>query len=339
MPVILSGYAPPFLLAGAHIQTIFPSLFRRVTGVALRRERITTPDDDFLDLDWSGDPAARRLAILCHGLEGDSRRPYVLGMARALARAGWAVLAWNYRGCGGEPNRLLRSYHSGATEDLDVVVRHALATGRYNTLALVGFSMGGNLVLKYAGERGAAIDPHIAAAVAFSAPCDLRASADRLARPDARLYMRRFISSLAGKLREKAARFPGALDLAPLGTIRTFHEFDDLYTAPLHGFAGAEDYWARASCLGYLPSIEIPALLVSARNDPFLAGRCFPEAEASASRWLTFEMPRSGGHIGFAAFNREGLYYSERRAVEFLRGCGADAARSAASFNGGSPAF
>jgi predicted alpha/beta-fold hydrolase len=318
MPVLPSAYIPPPLLGGGHTQTIFPTLFRTVRGVLYRRERVATPDGDFLDLDWAGAGTAGRLAILCHGLEGDTQRSYMLGMARALLRDGWDVLAWNYRGCGGEPNWLLRSYHSGATEDLDTVVRHVVAAGTHQRIALVGFSLGGNLVLKYVGERGGAIDPRIAATVAFSAPCDLRASADRLAMPDARIYMRRFIVSLAAKIREKAARFPGQVDTAALATVRTFHQFDDLYTAPLHGFAGAEDYWARASSCFLLGDIRVPTLMVSARNDPFLAGGCYPREQAEANPMLCLEMPRSGGHLGFVAFGDAGRYWSERRAVEFL---------------------
>lgn len=324
MPVQPCDYRSPFLLSGGHSQTILPSIFRSVAGVRYRRERIDTPDGDFLDLDrLDAEPAGarvRRLAVLCHGLEGSSRRPYVMGMARAFSRAGWDVIAWNYRGCSGEPNRRPRSYHSGATDDLDVVIRHALALGAYDRVALVGFSLGGNLALKYVGERGGTVDDRIAGVAAFSAPCDLRASADSLARFSTRIYMGRFIASLGAKIREKAARFPGAIDLAPLDGMRTFHEFDDRYTAPLHGFSGAADYWEQCSSVRYLGAVRVPALLVSALNDPFLAGRCYPVDEAERNPCITLEMPRSGGHIGFISCGRDGTYWSERRALAFLDG-------------------
>lgn len=318
MPVQPCAYRPPFPLSGGHTQTILPSIFRSVADVRYRRERIDTPDGDFLDLDRLDAECAGRLAVLCHGLEGSSRRPYMLGMARAFARAGWDVIAWNYRGCSGEPNRRLRSYHSGATDDLDVVIRHALAPRVYRRVALVGFSLGGNLALKYVGERGAAVDERIAGVAAFSAPCDLRAGAESLARLSTRIYMGRFIASLGAKMREKAARFPGAVDLEPLRGMRTFHEFDDRYTAPLHGFSGAADYWEQCSSVRYLDSVRVPALLVSALNDPFLAGRCYPVAEAERNPCITLEMPRSGGHIGFIACGGGGTYWSERRALAFF---------------------
>ncbi|MBS1910986.1 MAG: alpha/beta fold hydrolase [Bacteroidetes bacterium] len=329
MPIQSSSYSPPCLLSGGHPQTIYSSLFRSLAIPAYRRRRIDTPDGDFLDLDWwnsspgvSGLPRVaergERLAVLCHGLEGNSTRPYISGMAHVLHGAGWDVLAWNYRGCSGEPNRLLRSYHSGATEDLDVVVRYATASCRYSRVALIGFSLGGNLVLKYAGERGRAIDPRVAAVIGFSVPCDLRASADRLALLQNRIYMHRFIVSLSEKLREKAVRFPGMLNLEPLATVRTFHQFDNLYTAPLHGFRDAADYWERCSSANYLAEINVPTLIVNAVNDPYLGGRCYPVAEAEANPNVTLEMPRSGGHVGFVAFNAERIYWSERRALQFL---------------------
>ncbi|HVZ39169.1 MAG TPA: alpha/beta fold hydrolase [Candidatus Kapabacteria bacterium] len=329
MPIQSSTYSPPCLLSGGHPQTIYPALFRSPAIPPYRRERIDTPDGDFLDLDWlerspdaaapaAGENGGERLAVLCHGLEGNSTRPYNSGMAHVLHAAGWDVLAWNYRGCGGEPNRLLRSYHSGATEDLDVVVRHATEPRRHGRVALIGFSLGGNLVLKYAGERGRTIDPRIAAVVGFSVPCDLRASADRLALIQNRIYMHRFIVSLSEKLREKAVRFPGMLNLEPLATVRTFHQFDNLYTAPLHGFRDAADYWERSSSANYLAEINVPTLIVNALNDPYLAGRCYPVAEAEANPNITLEMPRSGGHVGFVSFNAERVYWSERRALQFL---------------------
>src|ERR1051325_1100597 len=174
MPIVArSSYVPPPFLANGHLQTLFPTLLRKVRGVAYQRARIATPDDDFLDLDWA-EQGASRLAIIAHGLEGDSKRAYVLGMVKALLKNGWDAVVWNARGCSGEPNRALRFTHSGATEDLQTVVAHVSSTGNYSEIAFFGFSLGGNLTLKYVGERGLELDRRIKAAVAFSVPCDLQ---------------------------------------------------------------------------------------------------------------------------------------------------------------------
>jgi len=319
MPVIdPSTYRPPPGLGHGHAQTIFPALFRRVPRLTKERERITTPDGDFLDLDWDTSGGFSRLAILSHGLEGDSGNTYVQGMAAALRRGHWDTLAWNFRGCGGETNLLLRSYHSGATEDLQTVIAHALGSGRYVQLALVGFSLGGNMTLKYLGDLGSEIDPRIVRAAAFSVPCDLASSSLQLEKFTNRIYMSRFLVGLRGKIREKMVRFPGQLTDVGLDAMRTFREFDGAYTAPLHGFASAEDYWTRASSKPVLTRIAIPTLLVNAQNDPFLASACFPFAEARENPRFYFEAPLSGGHVGFVAFNTRNEYWSETHAREFL---------------------
>jgi predicted alpha/beta-fold hydrolase len=318
MPVIPgSTYAPPILLASGHLQSIFPTLYRKVRGVHYRRERIITPDDDFLDLDWSP-VGSRRIAVLSHGLEGNSTRGYMLGMARALNRSGWDALAWNYRGCSGQMNRTPRFYHSGATEDLHTVVMHLLSQGIYSEVALIGFSLGGNLTLKYLGERGGDLDERIVAAATFSVPCDLKSSAGELARPSRAIYMRRFLRSLEEKVRAKIAAMPGRIPDSGFEGIRSFREFDDRYTAPMHGFRDAEEYWRRNSCRQFLGAISIPTLMVNAKNDPFLAPACYPIAEAEANPNFFLEMPESGGHVGFVSFNREGEYWMERRAIAFL---------------------
>jgi predicted alpha/beta-fold hydrolase len=320
MPVVSpSTYVPPLGLGNGHWQTIFPALFRRVPLITRQRERIATPDGDFLDLDWNTDNRSPRLVILSHGLESNSRDPAIQGMARAFHRAGWDVLAWNFRGCSGESNRLLRSYHSGATEDLQTVIDHALANGRYKEIALVGFSLGGNMILKYLGDQGPQIDPRIIGAVAFSVPCDLASSSRQLEKMANRIYMNRFLIRLRRKIREKMIRFPAHLDDAGLDGMRTFREFDGAYTAPIHGFHSAEDYWSRASSKPVLARIAVPTLLVNAHNDPFLAPPCFPTEAAKINPFFYFEAPRSGGHVGFAASNAQDEYWSESRALQFLR--------------------
>ena len=281
------------------------------------------PDGDFLDLDWLRDPnrsARRRLAVLTHGLEGDAEAGYIRGMARALRAAGWDVLAWTLRGCGTEPNRLPRFYHAGETDDLRAVVTHAAGRG-YDAIAGIGFSLGGNLLLKYLGE--APVHPAVVGAAAFSVPVDLAASARALDdRRGNRLYRRLFLRSLTAKVVAKARRFPQHLNVAGLRRVRGFAEFDDRYTARLHGFRDAADYWGRASARQFLPGIRVPTLLVNARDDPFLPfPACFPFAEAAANPHLCFETPAHGGHVGFVDFRDPagaGRTWAERRAVGFL---------------------
>jgi predicted alpha/beta-fold hydrolase len=236
-------------------------------------------------------------------------------MAAALNKAGWDALAWNFRGCGDEPNRLPRFYHSGATDDLRFVIQHAASN--YSRLALVGFSLGGNLILKYLGE--AAPSAAIVAAAAISAPVDLAASARKLdTRWSNRFYLRRFISSLVAKVEAKAVHFPEQIDATGARALRTFGEFDDRYTARLHGFRDAEDYWKQSSARQYLHRIAIPTLLLNSQDDPFLAPECFPFPEAEQNPCLFLEAPKSGGHLGFLEFDHGLRPWFEDRITRFL---------------------
>ncbi len=318
MPLIQeSSYRAPSWLPGGHTQTMWPALFRRVRTVTGNPERLELPDGDFIDLEWAG-PGNRRLAILSHGLEADFRTGYIQGMAAALVCRDWDVLVWNFRGCGNGPNRLLRMYHSGATEDLDAVVRHAMANHAAEEIALIGFSLGGNLTLKYLGEDAAAVSDRVRRAVAISVPCDLACSSRELSLFSNKIYMERFLIAMRAKIRAKDKMFPGELDLTGLSQVKTFQEFDDRYTAPIHGFRDAADYWERNSCRRFMAGIRVPALLINSCNDPFLGKDCYPVAEAMASDWLYFERPETGGHVGFPTFGSDGEYWSETRAAEFL---------------------
>jgi predicted alpha/beta-fold hydrolase len=315
-------FRPPVVLRNAHLQTVLPSIVRRVDGIQYTRRRIDTPDGDFLDLDIVDSQRARdgRVAIVTHGLEGSAQRPYVRGMARALSRRGWTVVAINLRGCSGEPNRLPRAYHSGATEDLAAVVAHVFDRGT-TVVGLVGFSLGANLTLKYLGEAGEGVDPRVVGAVAFSVPCDLASSAECMARPAVRPYMRYFVRSLAPKAAQKAAAFPGVVPSIDVGRMRTFKEFDDAFTAPLHGFRDAADYWARASAGPALAGIRVPALIINAADDPFLSPACTPREAIDRNPVLALLAPERGGHVGFADMRRgrwRREIWSERVAGAFL---------------------
>lgn len=320
-------YRPPLPLRSGHLQTLFPTLFRPVPAVHPKRERIFTPDGDFLDIDWhlSAEGHGGRLAVVSHGLEGSSRKKYPLGMARELTRCGWDVICLNFRGCSGEPNRLPRFYHSGVTDDLHTVLTHGLDRGSYCQAALVGFSMGGNQTLKYLGEDPVKVPQEVRAAVVFSVPCDLAASSRRLERWQNSLYMRYFMTGLRQKIRVKAAMFPGLLDTSGLERLSTFFPFDDRYTAPLHGFSDAADYYARCSSMQFLASIRVPTLIVQAGDDPFLPPSCYPLAIARQSRTVHLEVPDYGGHVGFVQCNGDNRYWSEERASRFLAKVGKSA--------------
>ncbi len=334
MPILPCTYVAPPGFRNGHVQTVYARLFRRVAPVPYVRERIITPDNDFLDLDWchvqsSDDPSTTRdeprLAVLCHGLEGSSSGSYIVAMARAVTSAGYDALAWNYRSCSGEMNRQPRYYHSGSTDDLHTVLEHALQRKTYRHVVLIGFSLGGNLVLKYAGERGASLDPRVKRVVAFSVPCDLAAGAAALTRGINQLYARYFMVSLIQKIDAKRHILPPALVKHDYRHIRSFQEFDDRFTAPLNGFLDAQDYWWSCSSIRFLPDIHIPALLVNARDDPFLAGDCLPFETASHSDNLFLEVPDYGGHLGFVTRGKAtdgplSLWWPEERALEFLRG-------------------
>jgi predicted alpha/beta-fold hydrolase len=235
-------------------------------------------------------------------------------MGRMLTSIGYDVLLWNMRGCGREPNRLPTWYHSGKTDDLARVVAHAQTLYR-NDITLVGVSIGGNITLKYLGEQPRS---GIAQAVAISVPCDLRTSADVLALPKNRIYMEHLLRPLRKRIREKASRFPELFDCSDLNKIKTFHEFDRRFTAPMHGFSSVDEYWDTSSSLRYLAGISTPTLLVSALDDPFLAPECFPFAEAKSNPQIILETPRHGGHVGFVDSYGMRTTWIERRVKHYL---------------------
>jgi hypothetical protein len=319
MPLLSkSNYQAPFYLQNGHIQTIYPSLFRKFDTNFYQRERLNTDDDDFLDIDWSK-TGSDKLAIISHGLEGNSHRHYVVGMVKILNRNGWDALAWNYRSCSGEINRQLRFYHNGSIDDLECVIQHAIKTTSCKKIVLIGFSMGGNLTLIYLGEKGSQIDSKIERSVLFSVPCDLKATTQELAKFTNKLYMKQFLITLHQKIKAKMELLPERINDDDYHLIKNFKDYDDRYTAPLHGFKNAEDYWHKCSGSRFISKIRIPTLIVNARNDPFLANSCYPTQEASNSKYVYLEIPQSGGHVGFIQFNNGNNYWSEERTIEFLK--------------------
>jgi uncharacterized protein len=306
-------YSSPALLFNRHIETIYPSLFRKVDLQEYEKERITTPDDDFLDLFWLRQNS-KSVVIISHGLEGNADRAYIKGMAKAFYDQGLDTLAWNYRGCGEEINKQLRFYHSGATDDLGTVIDYASA--KYERVFLVGFSLGGNLTLKYLGEKGDLIHSKIKKSITLSVPMDLHSSCLQISKTSNWVYANRFLKSLKKKVIAKAKFFP-ELKTDKLATIKTLIDFDDHYTAPVHGFKNAIDYYQKCSSIHFLSHIKIPTLIVTAKNDPFLGKECFPDL--SRHPFIKFEIPEKGGHVGFTQFNQNGLYWSELRALDFIQ--------------------
>ncbi|MBS1272210.1 MAG: 2-succinyl-6-hydroxy-2,4-cyclohexadiene-1-carboxylate synthase [Candidatus Marinimicrobia bacterium] len=319
MPVITdSKYNPPFLLKSGQFQTVWPTLTRKVSGVKYSRERIDTPDGDFLDLDWSTQDS-EQLVILLHGLEGSSNTHYMRGMAKAFYDESWDVLAMNFRGCSGEMNRLPRSYHSGATEDLRTVLEHVQGRHHYEVIVPVGFSLGGNLTLKYLGESGRELPEQVKAGVGISVPCDLADSSKQISEPQNYLYEKRFLLRLKRKIRLKAGMFPEDIDYDKVRRIKKLKEFDDLYTAPIHGFEDAQHYYAECSARRYLADIRCPTLILSAANDPILTEECYPFSEAEANTNITLEVPSYGGHVGFMSSGNSSRYWHEKRVTEYLK--------------------
>jgi uncharacterized protein len=309
----IQTYKRPLFYFHHHLETIIPAIFRKVQlPTTYTRERITTPDDDFLDLDWLKQKS-EELIIISHGLEGSSDRPYIKGMARAFYQIGKDVLAWNYRGCSGETNKQKRFYHSGATDDLHVIVNHAIYSG-YKKIALIGFSLGGNLTLKYLGETTRPAE--IKKAIVFSVPLHLATSCASLANKSNYLYVLKFLRSLKAKVREKG-KTRNDIDLKPLSSIKTLQDFDNEYTAKLHGYKDAMDYYESCSSLYFINKIDRPTLIVNALNDSFLSPRCFPEDELNNHPFVSLETPQQGGHVGFTQFNKNGLFWSEEKALQF----------------------
>ncbi|MCB9332767.1 MAG: alpha/beta fold hydrolase [Lewinellaceae bacterium] len=306
---------PPFWQSNGHLQTIFPGILRRVEGVQYTRERIRTPDDDFLDIDWIR-KQNKRLAILTHGLEGSSDRQYIRGTAKIFAEQGWDVLAWNCRSCSGEMNQAFRMYHHGDTDDIHTVVQHALATNRYQQLVLVGYSMGANITMKYLGVQGEQVAGEIRAAAVFSAPCDLESGAEVLDRWDNRLYRRRFLRALKHKVHHKNRQFPGRLQPERLSEVRRWRDFDEWFSAPICGYRDAADFYKQASAKNFIAGIRVPTLLVNAWNDPILTPACMPQTLAREHAFFHLELTASGGHCGFMTAN-DAFTWAERRALEF----------------------
>lgn len=318
MPIISSTYKPPVLFRNGHFSTIYSSKLRKPPKVQQSRERIVLPDGDFMDLDWSyATKESYQLVILLHGLEGNAQRTYMKGIASHLNIKGWDTVAINFRGCSGEPNRLYKSYTAGATDDLEVVINHILEKDKYDKIMLNGFSLGGNLMLKYLGERNL-IPKEIKKAVAVSTPLSLEHSLEELNKRHNMIYSQFFLLSLKKKLKEKSQMFPDDLHPEDHKKIKSLLDFDTIYTSKAHGFVDAYDYYRKNSSLQFLPEINIPTLILNAQNDSFLSPSCYPVDLAEKQSNIFLEIPKYGGHVGF--YDKNNIYYNEKRTAEFISG-------------------
>ena len=295
----LTPYRAPWWLPGGHAQTLYAYFFIRAPRVFYRRERWELADGDFLDLDWLDGPPQAPLLVLFHGLEGDSQGFYARALMAAVRAQGWRGVVAHFRGCSGEPNRLPRAYFAGDSGDIGTVLMRLKAAHAGAPLHAVGVSLGGNALLKWLGEQGAAAAEVLERAVAVSAPVDLTAAGGALDRGfNRRVYTAHFLHSLRRKALDKLRRYPGLYDGRAVTGVRSLRAFDDLVTAPLHGYRDADDYWRRASSKPGLVRVRVPTLLINARNDPFLPAHVLPRGAEVSSR-VVLDYPAQGGHAAF----------------------------------------
>ena len=312
-----TNYRPPFLFRSTHWSTIYPSVFRKVTEVLYDRERIELADGDFLDVDWCR-KGGRHLVIVLHGLEGSADRPYVRGIIKVMNKEGWDGVGLNFRGCSGTPNRLARGYHSGETGDIKFLVEKILAEANYETINLVGFSLGGNVTMKYLGEMSRQLPSLIKRAVGISVPVDLHDSCLEIQRLHNRIYLNSFLKNLKAKMLLKKEILGSQVNLEAIARSKDFFEFDGFATAPLHGFSSATHYYKSSSSLSFLPEITIPVLLINALNDTFLSQTSYPVDLAKKSKNIHLLTPKYGGHVGFVTRHPENIYWTESKVRDFF---------------------
>jgi len=312
-------FKPAWWLPGPHAQTLWAALCRRKSKPSLKtlRERIELLDGDFIDLEWAGGSVGPIVLIL-HGLEGSAESPYAQGLLKTFTQQHWRSVVMHFRGCSGETNRLSRTYHSGETSDIAAIVKILQAREPLVPIMAVGFSLGANVLLKWLGETGA--ENPLMAAVAVSTPFELEKTVRRLQQGLSRVYDWHLLRCLNKKMVKKFKSKSSPIDIALLGRARSLYDFDDQVTAPLHGFSSAHDYYTRSSCRQFIKGIQIPTLLLQAKDDPFMAEGIIPQAHELPSS-VTLEVTEQGGHVGFVMgqYPWRPEYWLEQRIPAFLR--------------------
>ncbi|MFQ5596436.1 MAG: hydrolase [Nitrospiria bacterium] len=318
-----NGFTPAWWCRNPHLQTVWRKFFGEIPALPLRRERWETPDDDFLDLDFL-DPTTQSnevpTVLLLHGFEGSSQAKYILGMLRWIGKMGWRGVALNFRSCSGEINWQPRFYHSGETCDLDWVIQKLASRFPSRSLLIVGFSLGGNVLLKWLGEKGERVSDSVRAAVAISVPFDLGVAAHNIDSGFGKLYGMNFLQSLKQKVLKKEETLPGLIDRKRVQRIRSYIDFEDRIFAPIHRFKDARDYWTRCSAKRFLEGVRRPTLILHAMDDPFLPGTTLPIERIRQSKWLVERMTDFGGHVGFVegAWPWQPRYWAEAQTMGFL---------------------
>lgn len=322
MPLVESQFNPNKLVTNGHLQTLYPYFFRKVRNLPLKRERIQTDDNDFLDLDCTEVESSSRCVILTHGLEGSSNTGYMRGMAKFLSECENPsdIISWNMRSCSGELNRSKFFYNASQTKDLDCVVNYALSKKKYKEIYLVAFSLGGNLTAYYLSQENGRIPSEVAGSILFSSVLDISSTINKLNNSKlGRFYTESFLCTMRDKVLKKHEAIGYDLDLEAIKKTRCFRSFDDLFTAPIYGYQTAEDYYRDASAAKLLDKIKVPTLIVQAKDDPFLHRKSFPLRAANKNPYLHLEIPKTGGHVGFLELSQGLRYWSETRTQEFIQ--------------------
>ena len=318
MPILQSSYLPSRIWQNPHVSTIYPSAFRKVNGVNYTRERLELSDGDFLDLDWSKSSANNhKLAIFTHGFLGNSTRPYLLGGVKAFNLANYHALAWNHRGLGGENNRFEKITTHGSSNDLEEVINYVLSKKQYTEIILVGYSKGGNISMKYAGQKAENIPSEIKKIIAISSPTDLQGSVDVMGKNG--FYTERFKTKLIKFLLNRSELIDNQT-LKYFSKFKYLDDFTDNYIAPLHGFKDGRDYYEQCAAMQFVDKIRVPTLILNAKNDPVLSESCAMLDVAKHSDYIFSEVPNHGGHCGFFQPNSDGIYWGDKRIVEFVEG-------------------
>lgn len=315
MPYVVPDYEPSYLFHNGHINTIWSYWKRTIIPLHFHRHTLTTPDGDFLHLEEVKSNNTR-CALLVHGLEGSAESTYITSLAKLLNERDWDIAALNLRGCSGVQNRVFKSYNSGSVEDLELVITYLLS--KYKEITVIGFSLGGNIVLKYMGVKGKEVATSIKAAVGISVPCHLSDSSLKMQEWQNAIYSYRFVVSLKKKLRQKMDAFPNAVKETTFKNIKTIKDLDDAYTAPASGYMDAEDYYQKCSAVFTMDQISTPTLLINAFDDPFLSLSCFPKEIAEKHAFVHLYAPKYGGHVGFYPERGKSIWKHEEWILDFL---------------------
>lgn len=318
MPILNSDFSPSIAFKNGHFSTVYGPLFLK-EEIQYSRVRLNTWDQDFIDLDFSK-VGSKTLALLIHGLEGSSRSHYMTSNVKYLNKKNIDTVCFNLRGCSGQDNNLLTTYHSGKTDDVDFVVKHIEEKYSYKNIILIGFSLGGNLTLKYLGEKGNTLSPTIKGGITCSVPIDIASAEKKLEKFENKIYMGVFFKSMKNKILEKAIKFPEyKLNTIKLLKATKFKHLEHLYTVPVFGFKSPEDYWEKASSKPFILKIKVPTLLLNAKDDSFLSKECYPKKEAKESKHFFFETTLHGGHCGFiSSFKKENNTWLQERIFKFI---------------------